>query len=128
VREKEVGNIASADSQQIAEYIRKVNCLDQERSNTHVTDHGNGPGAAIETHKSPQGLFFSERSVTSPCPALVPEKIVNQGTLDGNQSGKEIVHFEEVSEQDQNRNLNTNTHYTNRIVSKPFAYNSQDSL
>jgi hypothetical protein len=97
MREQEVGNIASADSQQIAEYIWKVNCLHQKRRETEVPYHRDGSGAAIEAHKSPQGLFFGERSVTFPCPALMPEKIVNQGALNRNQCCNEIVHLEQIS-------------------------------
>ena len=57
MREQEVGNIACADSQQIAEYIRKVDGLNQKRSEPQVTDHGNGSGTTVETQKTPKGVL-----------------------------------------------------------------------
>ena len=58
MREQEVGNIASADSQQIAEYIRKVDSLDQKRSKAQVPDHGNGSGATIKRRKRRNDSFL----------------------------------------------------------------------
>jgi hypothetical protein len=65
--------------------------LDEKRGETEIADNRERSGAGIKTDKTHHGFPFAANSIFFPGPALMPQEIMDESTLNGKECCDKII-------------------------------------
>ena len=117
--EQEVHQGTSCHRDQVGDDIVHVELPHQEAHDEQIADERNGSVAQVELREPHQRLQSVCCRPVAPSEALMPEKIVDDGSLDGQASRQKVVEAKNGAEEGQGGKLDQNPDPTDEIKFQP---------